>query len=671
MRVAVAQMDTRAGDFDATVEAMLAYGRRAAGLKADLLLYPSPAFMGADPEGLFDKEAYLSDASLALARLVRGLTVPSVIPFRYGDAFGGVGTDAILVRDGEAVPLALASWLQAGKAAGSDACARALAALSGGDGAGRDDAAGELGVPGLVPARFSLGGVDVGVAFTMEDLDVFASGDATADVVCYLPTEGYDTDDEATCLAPAVSEGSFLSEASDANAWLVCADASGAYGRSVHCGGSFVLAPWGELAAVAGSFSEELLVADIDVLSEGPLAEPVEPPAYVRPRILWDACVLACRAEVEKRALAGAALVLDGTLASSALAALAVDAVGPVRVSALVCAESPEAVADARALAKSLRIRDVDELAWRDAERAADILGGEGDARSLVSGLLEARLGACARASGQLALSPADKTALAVGVSEGSAGPSCRTASFAPFGDVYRSDVARLARHRNTVSPVIPAGALGRLEVPEGLGLEGLQKTAELRLSELDAALLAHIERGAGLSELAAGRVGQEVAERIVARVREMEPWRRLGPRYPVVSACALEECAVPVADAWRERIRPAGEPEPGAGDLGELAGLGGLGEMAGAGDLGEVLHDMEGLAERMGVSRADEREEADSGRPEGDIQALDEATGGRISEVLGYLQELSAGQRMRRAGGGDDGGEDDGPWPRGLFSDN
>ena len=43
MKVAIAQMNTTPGDFDATVDAMLAYGRAAAEAEADLVVYPTPA----------------------------------------------------------------------------------------------------------------------------------------------------------------------------------------------------------------------------------------------------------------------------------------------------------------------------------------------------------------------------------------------------------------------------------------------------------------------------------------------------------------------------------------------------------------------------------------------------------------------------------------------------
>ena len=494
MRIAIAQMNTRVGDFAATVDAMGLYGERAAAAGADLLVYPAPALMGPDPMGLSEQEGYVFDVTEALGKLAERLHVPALVPFMMGLG-ANPGVDVAYVRDGTVLPVVLASWLGAlGSAVPDGDSARAKSA----------DEPAQL--PFGRPACVSVGGVDVGLALTFDDLDAFASGDVSADIVCHIPVDGFDTDDAATCLAPSVSDGCFTQDASDANSWLVAAGAVGGYEDSVYAGGSFVMAPWGELAAVAPSFVEDLLVCDIDVMGEGPLADPVDAPSFDRERMLWDACSLALRDQVDKRGLAGVTLAVDGGLGTAALASLAVDAVGPLRVSALVCAEG-DALKDARELVRALRIRDVDELSVR----AADLVGGDVDAEALGRGLVRARLFAQAASEGRLALSAADKTELAVGVS---GEPVATAGAFAPFGDVYRSDVARLARRRNMVSSVIPAGSLARIRVPEGLGLEEVATSDELRVGELDAMLLMHVERGLGLAGLSAGKLGAEGARR-------------------------------------------------------------------------------------------------------------------------------------------------------------
>lgn len=648
MKIAIAQMNSTPGALDATVSAMAAYGRRAEELGADLLVFGAPVLMGPDPMGLAANEAYLLDASRSLAALAEKLRVPALVPYT-SNITGAPVYDVAYLRDGAAVPISLTSMLDAIGPGDVETVARGirerLDADAGAEGQGQQAA--RL----IDPAVIELGGVDVGIALSLGDLDAFATGELEADVVCLMPVDGYDTDDEMTCLAPSVSDGCFTREAANADAWLAVAGASGAYDDMTYCGGSFVMAPWGELAAAASSFGEELLFCDIDVLSEGPLPEAVEPPAYDRATTLWRCVATSVRDQVNKRGLSGVALVADGSLASAAVAAVAVDAVGPLRVHALVHAGG-DALADARELVRNLRIRDVDEVSARDLEAAAEALGGDGE-EGLVASLLEARLGALASAGELLALSCADKTMLAVGEGADVPAGAVRSCAFAPFGDVYRTDVAAVARMRNTVSPVIPTGCLARLRVPSGLGLEQVAQSDELRLSELDALLLLRIERGAGVGELAGSKLGEKGVSLVLGRLRALEAWRRQGPSYPVVSARSLGEAQRPVMDAWEDHV----PDEAAAARL-----------VSSVADV--IAHP------RQRPSRPAAPSPSSPSGPQAPMGGtplaftmppeMAKQLGPRASELMGYLKELSDGRRLR--------GESGRMWPGGpggMFSDN
>lgn len=650
MKIAIAQINTHAGDFEATLAKIVACDAMAQAAGADLLVFPAPTLMGTDPMALAENPAYIADLTAALGRIATNVAAPALVPFVAGLA-GTPSPEAALVKDGSVVPVSIAGLV-------SSLGAMGLA----GSPAGAQGAPMPLSVPSVV----DVDGVDVGVAFTFDDLDAFAAGEVAADVICFIPFDGFNTDDEASCMAPSVADGCFTADAKDANSWIVAANAAGGWEDQVYVGGSFVMAPWGELAAVAKSFTDDFLVCDIDVLSEGPLAEPVPAPSYDRARILWDAAALATRDYVKKLGRSGAAVVADGTLASAAAVALAVDALGPMRVHALVAGEG-EALEDARKLVRNLRIRDVDELGSRELEKAAEALGADGST-CLAAGLVQARLGAWAQEGNLLVLSGADKTELAVGVDDDVPAPAARAGSFAPLGDVYRSDVARIARYRNTVSPVIPAGSLARFDVPRGLGLEELAISDELRASELDAALLMHIERGAGLTELSGGKWGEAGAAHLLERVADGVLARRQGPAYPVLSSRSLAEAQGPVTDGWRDRLREQQPEMPSETEMNEaIAAFGaelgvdlGAGQRAGTGAMPGVPaaggqnagSPMAGAVPVPGASAA--------GVPKASMRS-------RISEVMGYLQELSDGSRMR----GEQAGEAaDDIW-RGYFSDN
>ena len=600
MRISIAQMNTRAGDFDRTADRIVEQSRAAEAQGSRLLVCPTPALTGPDPGGLSESEEYFYDLSRTLDRLSREAACPLVVPIVV-DMGEGITFEAVLVRDGEVVPLRLASYLSAFAHSGSDE---------------------EETDPYEEPVEFEHDGVSFGIAFDYAALDDFSHGAGDVDVIIYLPFYCYNTDDEASALGPSVADGCFVHDATDANAWLVAAGAVGGYDEQVFTGGSFVLAPWGELAALAPSFEEALLSCEVDPVGEGPLRDPVQLGSYQRSRHLWDALALSTRDFVDKQDLSGVVVGLDGTLSSAAVAALAVDALGPTRVHGLIL-PGPDgtAVADARTLAHDLRI-DADDVVGR-----GELLSPGGmplDAPSLAD-LEEALLARRAREVGGIVLSTQDKTAAALDPSV----PLACAAAFAPLGDVYRTDVATIARMRNAVSPVIPRGCLDRLELPSGLGLEGMPGTPESRLNELDAMLLLHVERGMGLSSIVEERANPSVATAVLERVCAGELRRRSSnvPR-PIVSDCTFAERAWPIALAWHDRVRPDWH----AGGEGEQDLRAGIEEF-----MRQVL-----------------RENSQGEQPAPTHDA---------SDLMGFLRDFAQGGGLRS--------DSDDLWGQGLFSDN
>lgn len=593
MRIAVAQMNTRAGDFEATYEAMMAYGRRAAELKVDLLIYPSVALMGADPMALIDNQAYVGQAMQVLERLAKELKVTAVVPLMMGTA-GAILPTYALLKEGSIFT---------------------------------------AGIPDHM-GPFMLDDADIGLAYSLEDLEGYAEGVFDANIICYLPILGFDASDEATALASAVSDGYFEHEVYSSEAWLVAVSACGAYEDYVYAGGSFVMAPDGELAAAAPVFTEDLLVCDIDVEYEQTIKQPIEPPTYDRCRMLWDSAALALRDQVTKRNLSGVILTLDGGLATSAAAALTTDAVGPMRVSAVICASNKLLEKQARTLAKTLHIHEVDELDYQNFLRLADTVAPDADANAVVDSLINVRLGAAAQEANLLVLSAADKTELAVGEHA----TIDAVSSFAPFGDIFRSDVIKIARWRNTISPVFTDDVLSYVTYPAGLGLEDMPATTEFALNTLDAVLLYYFERGAGVKELAGLGTSEEFITHVFERLHATRAYRRFAPSFPVLSSRSLDELAAPVTDAWiddgeRSAIKPTKSAFPSA--------------------MNEAIKQIAGsIGPQAALPSAEE------------IQR-------HLGEMIDLLQDLSDAKRMQKGLSQDSDDNDEGSWSSNLFSEN
>ena len=116
-------------------------------------------------------------------------------------------------------------------------------------------------------------------------------------------------------------------------------------------GQSFLLGPDGEVLARAAQFEEELLVCELPG-GEGPRAEPLGDLDEV-----YGALTLGLRDYVEKNGFRHVGLALSGGIDSALVALLAVDALGPERVTCVVMPSphsSSETQEDARRIARNL-----------------------------------------------------------------------------------------------------------------------------------------------------------------------------------------------------------------------------------------------------------------------------------------------------------------------------
>ena len=550
MKIALAQISTVAGQLDVTIERMVAQSHMAADRGARLIVFPAPVLVGADVMGLGDNNEFLLDVSNAISDLADRLACAAVVPL-LSQAGPIPMLEIIYIQDGKIMPLRFASVMASVQSLASNP--RALESLFSADASMESPE---------MPLGFVLDGVNFGVAFDRESIDSFMHAPVNIDVLLYLPLACFNTDEEESALAPALSNGAFIHDASNLNAWIVAVGGVGGYDDRVFAGGSFVVAPWGELEVALPSFEEAFEVAEVNTASEGPLAHPGVFPRYDRMALLWEALVVMMR-DFTAACATDLFVALKGDLRSSVVAALALDAVGPTRLHALVVdTGDPEVLKAAREQARALRA-DVRELTASEITRVLRDMGLEGidfsEGAELVANL---RLKAWTRM-----FSRDEKTCFIVGDQDKTLfalepNASVMDADIAPLGDVYRTDVIALALHRMTISSVIPPAVVGTYEVPSLAGLDTAGITKEARLGALDAMLLLYIEQSMPLSELAEHESNTTLAEAVCSRLREMELYRRHMPLIPIVSSKTLAEAAWPITFAWRDHIRDQAEYE-------------------------------------------------------------------------------------------------------------
>jgi NAD+ synthase (glutamine-hydrolysing) len=359
-------------------------------------------------------------------------------------------------------------------------------------------------------------------------------------------------------------------------------------------GHSVVVDHTGTLLARAAQFEEELLVCDVDLdaaaaerlRSSGlrslardrapgaevlatlpePLAPPAPPPARrIAPLIepdaaeVYAALVCGLRDYVRKNGFAHVVLGLSGGIDSALVATIAVDALGPDRVSVAVMPSefsSDATQGDARSLAAGLGVHAI-ELPIRDVmESYEHLLAGEFDGRpaDITEENLQARirgnlLMALSNKFGWLVLTTGNKSEMSVGYSTlygDSAG------GFAVIKDIEKTLVYELARWRNAGGGPIAESILER------------PPTAELRPGQrdqdslppyelLDAILRGYVEEDLGREELIARGLDAAAVDRVIALVDRAEYKRRQAPPGIKITERAFgRDWRVPITNRYR-----------------------------------------------------------------------------------------------------------------------
>jgi NAD+ synthase (glutamine-hydrolysing) len=330
-------------------------------------------------------------------------------------------------------------------------------------------------------------------------------------------------------------------------------------------GHSFVMDARGQVVQRAGAFVETLAAADFQ--RDGARIVPVGgeiAPFQSDEESVYSALVLGVRDYVDKHKFPGVVMGLSGGVDSALTLAIAVDALGPDRVHAVMMPSrytSRMSWEDAEAQAGRLGVKlstisiegmfaaTLDALAAEFAGREPDTT--EENIQSRCRGVL---LMAISNKTGRMLLTTGNKSEMAVGYATlygDMAG------GFAPIKDCSKTLVYRLARYRNSLassldarqSPVIPARVLER--PPSAELREGQKDTDSLPPYDvLDPILEAFIEEDLSVDQIVARGFDRKTVGRVLDLVKRNEYKRRQAPpgvrvsgrafgrdwRYPITS---------------------------------------------------------------------------------------------------------------------------------------
>src|SRR5574340_265778 len=343
----------------------------------------------------------------------------------------------------------------------------------------------------------------------------------------------------------------------DAGVPLVYVNLVGGQDELVFDGGSLAVNPDGRVAVRAPNFEEGLYPVDFSV-SSGRLAAL---PGSVHTddseeESVYRAIVLGVRDYAAKNQFKGAIVGLSGGIDSALTLALAVDALGPENVTAVMMPSRytwmlsiEESVRQANTLGVGYQSISIEPAFEAFLQSLKPVLGEAGagvTAQNLQARCRGVLLMALSNQTGRLLLTTGNKSETAVGYATlygDMAG------GFAPIKDVTKTWVYRLARYRNSLSTAIPEAVIER--VPTAELAPGQKDSDNLPPYDiLDPILSAYVEDDKTVAEIVALGFDEVTVKRVVKMVQGAEYKRRQSPpgvrvsrrafgrdrRYPITS---------------------------------------------------------------------------------------------------------------------------------------
>ncbi|MDW5376200.1 NAD+ synthase [Halomonas sp. HP20-15] len=534
LTLVMAQLDPLVGDIPGNAERAIEAVREARiEHKADVVVFPELFLTGYPPEDLLFRESMEARLEAARARMAQKVAKDVMVVIGYpGHRDSGYHNLAGVLYNGE--------WL-------GEYAKQALPNYQVFDER-------RYFMPGSEPLVIEHGGAKLGILIC-EDLwdgaPVRQCRDAGADVLVTLNASPFHQNKSAERLAL------FAERAREAQRPVVYVNQIGGQDELVFDGGSLVVDAAGELRVHAPHWQVGLM--PVRFLNEGgswtPEAGEIEELPDTEEN-LYCALVTGLRDYVNKSGFQGVVLGLSGGIDSALSLAIAVDALGPDRVQAVMMPyrytaqiSRDDAAEQARLLGvhyESLPIASMVEAA--NATLAESFAGAPEDTteENLQSRCRGVLLMAISNKKGLMVLTTGNKSEMAVGYATLYGD---MVGGYNALKDVYKTWVYRLARWRNTQGLAIPERVITR---PPSAELAPDQQDSDSLpgYDTLDAILERYIERDMSAEAIIAAGFASDDVYKVVKLVDRSEYKRRQAPvgvrvtlrgfgrdrRYPIVN---------------------------------------------------------------------------------------------------------------------------------------
>ena len=314
---------------------------------------------------------------------------------------------------------------------------------------------------------------------------------------------------------------------------LVYVNAVGGQDELVFDGSSFALNQAADVVLSLPAFQEDF--ATVQVLGGDLAGERITPAGSIEAQV-YQALVLGVKDYVYKNGFPGAIIGLSGGVDSALVLAIAVDALGPEKVRAVMMPSRYTADIswiDARQMAENLSVQ-YDEIAISDMYDAFEgalstefknkaVDATEENIQARIRGTL---LMAISNKSGRIVLTTGNKSEMAVGY--------CTlygdmAGGFAVIKDIAKTLVYRLCAYRNSLAPVIPERILTRAPSAE-LRPDQKDQDSLPEYEILDAILMKYMEQDQSIESIIAEGYQAEDVEKVTRLIKVNEYKRRQSP---------------------------------------------------------------------------------------------------------------------------------------------
>jgi NAD+ synthase (glutamine-hydrolysing) len=533
VKVALAQSNTRVGAIDRNTESLIAEAHRARDeFGADLVVFPELTLSGYPPEDLLLHKGLQRKVEEAAARVVgevRGITVCFGLPEYVDDR---IYNSAVVARDGKLIATHR-KWMLPNYSVFDEK---------------------RYFQPGDSSTLFVIGDTRFGLIIC-EDAwfpePAAACTAAGADAILVVNGSPFDTRQRR------LRREKIGARARENGVPMIYLNMVGGQDELVFDGGSFAVDAGGELVFQAPVFEAGIHVLELTTTSGTATIVPQPLPIEREPvAMVYGALTLGVRDYVGKNGFPGVILGLSGGVDSALTLAVAVDALGPDRVTAVMMPSkftSQMSLDDAALQARTLGVRYETLSITSMVESVNAVLAPlfEGLAADSTEENIQARcrgilLMALSNKLGLMLLTTGNKSEMAVGYATlygDMAG------GFAPLKDCSKTLVYALSRYRNSISPAVPERVLTR-EPSAELAPDQKDSDSLPPYATLDAILEAFIEKDLSVDAISDSGFDRATVVRVLQMVKRAEYKRRQAPpgvrissrafgrdwRYPITS---------------------------------------------------------------------------------------------------------------------------------------